>query len=651
MAQPESGRLSLALAGITGLALMTVALYPMRGHQLPAWAAASLAAGVALWIFAAWAGASFPEPAAPLDPDRAGGLRLAAGLTLSGALFLAAFWQMRDASFHTAGTIAWVASLVFWFWAWSSPARPIARAGGRAKGRGVVLVLFLVVLSIGVFFRFYRLETLPAHPHSDHVEDLFNIEDLDAGQRPIFFERNTGQAPLPFYWIWSIHRVFGLPLHFELLKVSLALIGLLVVPATYVLGRSLGGWRLGLFASGFAAWSMWATLGARRGLSYPFAVFPASLALAALIQWMRTGRRRQALLAGFWLGLGQHGYNAFKIAPLLVPFAMLLALTDPRRKGRRRRVFGDALIMAGTSLIVFLPLLDYAVQSPQWFLYRILTRMTGEERALEAPALVVFVRNLKNMALAFHWQGDSGWIHSVSNEPFLDPATGAFLLAGIVLAFALWFRGSRSWGLVLISLPIWTLASTLNLAFPFENPGITRSAVVLPSILSLCALPAAWIADEALRLRSWRRLVPTAALAAFLALSLRENVVGYFGRFGRQMSTLLDPVMEMVSLARDYEGRGVTFDRIHVLDWPHWVDARCLAYELDIPNPVRWTETNNVWPDVPVPALEERPLLYFFQGHDEARRQQLRQLYPGGEEKVWDQVNPDRDWVSYYVPR
>src|SRR4030095_7806439 len=146
-------------------------------------------------------------------------------------------------------------------------------------------------------------------------------------------------------------------------------------------------------------------------------------------------------------------------------------------------------------------------------------RRTGEERALEAPALVVFVRNLKNMALAFHWQGDSGWIHSVSNEPFLDPATGAFLLAGIVLAFALWFRGSRSWGLVLISLPIWTLASTLNLAFPSENPGITRSAVVLPSILPLCALPAAWIADEALRLRSWRRLVPAAAPAGGLPLS------------------------------------------------------------------------------------------------------------------------------------
>ncbi|MFY9552409.1 MAG: hypothetical protein WAU32_14780, partial [Thermoanaerobaculia bacterium] len=620
---------------------------------LPAWAAACLAAGIALWVAVAWSGASVPEPAEPFVPDSAAGRRLAVGLPLAAVLTGFAFWQMRDANFHAAGTICWIAALAVWFWTWTP--RPASRRPeprrDPTRQRRIALILFLAVLAIGVFFRFYRLSELPAHPHSDHVEDLFNIEDLDAGQRPVFFERNTGQAPLPFYWIWLLHRLFGLPLHFTLLKVSLALIGLLVVPATYVLGRTLGGWRLGLFAAAFAAWSMWATLGARRGLSYPFAVFPAALALAGLIAWMRTGQRRHALLAGLWLGVGQHGYNAFKIAPLLVPLAMLLALTDGRWKGRRLRIFGDALLMAGTALIVFLPLLDYAVKEPQWFFHRILTRVTGEERSLAAPALVLFGRNLKNMALAFHWKGDGGWIHAVIDEPFLDPATGAFLLAGIVLGFALWLRGSRAWGLVLLSLPVWTLASSLNLAFPHENPGITRSAVALPSIMALCALPAAWIAGEAVRLRSWRRLAPAAALAVLLGLSLSENVVGYFGRFGRQMTMLLDPVMEMVSVARAYRDRGVPFDRLYLLDWPHWVDARCIAYELDIPKPLQWAEANNVWPGVAVARREERPLLYFFQGHDEERRRQLRELYPGGEERVWRQANPDRDWISYYVSR
>ena len=645
----EIGRLPAALAGLAGLVLLTAAGYPMRAHTLPAWAAACLAAGVALWIAAAWAPGLLPEPAEPFAPDSSSRRRLAVGLPLATALAVFAFRDMRDVSFHAAGTLAWLASFLAWLWAWAPPGvRPTRPRHGPARERRLVLILLLAVLAVGIFFRFHRLAQLPAHPHSDHVEDIFNIEDLDAGQRPIFFERNTGQAPLPFYWTWLLHRLLGLPLHFALLKISLAVIGVLAVPATYVLGRSLGGWRLGLFAAGFTAWSMWATLGARRGLTYPFAVFPAALVLAGLVAWMRTGRRGHALLTGLWIGVGQHGYNAFKVVPLLVPVAMLLALTDPRWKGRRGRIFGDALLMAGTSFLLFLPLLDYAVKDPKWFFYRILTRVTGEERSLAGPPLMVFGDNLKNMALAFHWRGDSGWISSVGDEPFLDPATGAFLIAGVVLGFALWLRGSRAWGLVLLSIPLLTLASSLNLAFPHENPHITRSAVALPSVMALCALPAAWIAGEARRLRSWRRVVPAAALAAFLALSLRENYVGYFGRFNEQMTVLLDPVMEMVAVARQYGNRGVPLDHVYLLDWPHWVDARCLAYELDRP---KWADTNHVLPDVPVWPREERPLLYLFHKKDEARRGQLRELYPGGEEKIWRQKYADRDWASYFVPR
>src|SRR5262249_32680984 len=143
-----------------------------------------------------------------------------------------------------------------------------------------------------------------------------------------------------------------------------------------------------------------------------------------------------------------------------------------------------------------------------------------------------------------------------------------------LLAIAAWRRGSRCWGLVLLSLPLWTLASTLNLAFPYENPGITRSAVALPSILTLAALPAAWLVDQSIRLRAWRRWAVAAAVAAFLGLALRENVVGYFGRFANQMTLLLDPVMEMASVAREYQAKGVPYSNLIVLDWPHWADVR-----------------------------------------------------------------------------
>jgi hypothetical protein len=170
-------------------------------------------------------------------------------------------------------------------------------------------------------FRFYRLSEIPPHPGSDHAEDLMNLVDLDQGDRPVFFPRNTGQPPLPFYWEFFLHRVLGLPLDFLTLKVSTAIIGLLAIPAMYWLAAELGGAPLGLFAAALMAWSKWPTLGARRGLTFAWAVFPAALALWALLCYMRRGDRKSALWAGFWIGLGQFGYNAFKIVPVLVPGA------------------------------------------------------------------------------------------------------------------------------------------------------------------------------------------------------------------------------------------------------------------------------------------------------------------------------------------
>ena len=264
---------------------------------------------------------------------------------------------------------------------------------------------------------------------------------------------------------------------------------MLAIPAMYLLGAELGGSAFGLFAAALCAWSKWSVFGARRGLTFAWAVFPAALALWAILRYMRRGDRASALWAGFWVGFGQFGYNAFKIVPALVPIAVALLLFDPRWKGRRWRLIGGGALMTATSLLVFLPLLHYMAQNPQGFWYRALTRAGTRERPLPGPAPVVFATNLKNMAAAFHWRGDNAWVNSVSLEPFLDPVTGALFLAGLFIAFVCALRGGRRWALILISLFVLTLASTLSLAFPVENPAINRAAVALPSVLVLSCAP------------------------------------------------------------------------------------------------------------------------------------------------------------------
>ena len=647
---PAPGSGALLALGLAGVLLLTAACWPMQRHVLPPWAAASLAAGLAAWLIVAWKAAG-REALPAIHAPRPSLDRLAAGLVAS--LALAAFSWTRTAAgrFELLGTAAWLVAMVLWFWAWSQHEGPKASVPEPAapRGRRVATGLaLLAILAIGAFFRFHLLSEIPPHPGSDHAEDLLNIEDLARGERPVFFPRNTGQAPLPFYYQYFLHRL-GLPIDYLTLKISTALIGMLAIPALYVAGRELGGAPLGLVAAAVGAWSKWPTLGARRGLTFAWAVFPAALFLAALLRYMRRGDRGSALAAGFWLGLGQYGYNAFKIVPAMVPIAFGLELFDPRWKKNRGRLFRDGLLVAATALLVFLPLLQYMLQRPQDFWYRAMTRAGSRERALPGTPAALFAGNLGRMALAFHFRGDKAWINTVTEEPFLDPVTGGLFLGGLVVAGVLALRGSRRWMVVLISLFVLTLASTLALAFPVENPGINRAAVAIPSVLVLAGLPVVWLLQQARGAGLGRKVLVGAAVAGLAAVSIQQNYEGYFVRFRDEQIKILDPTLDVVRLMRKYrDERGVPFDNAYLLGTTGWIDGRCIDFEI---GDRLWSAPHSIPAGRPIPLILDRPLLFFVHPSDTAHRDELKAAFPDGKEELQAQPFPDRSYYTYFVPR
>jgi len=653
-APPRSPSLRWIWIALGALFLLSAALFPMQTQRLPAWAAVALAAGLVEWaLVARKAAAAACEVLPPPAPSPMPGMRAWIGTTLALLLAAAAWLRADRVRFAPLPTLCWLAAILVWFAAWwprerraSVPASPSSTPSTELRPVTIAAAL-LIILAVAVFFRFHRLAEIPPQPGSDHAEDLLNVVDLERGERPIFFPRNTGQPPLPFYFEYALHRA-GLPIHYLTLKQSTALIGMVAIPAMYLLGAELGGPVFGLCAAALCAWCKWPVLGARRGLTFAWAVFPAALALWAILRYMRRGDRASALWAGFWLGFGQYGYNAFKIMPALVPVALGLCLFDPRWKGRRWRLVGAGALMTATTLLIFLPLLRYSFQHPQEFWYRALTRAGTRERPLPGPAPVVFATNLLNMGAAFHWKGDNAWINAVSWEPFLDPVLGALLLAGVLVALLCAFRGAWRWTLLLASLFVLTLASTLSLAFPIENPAINRAAVALPSVLLLASLPAVWIWNEARRRGRAVRLTAAASLLVLAAFSIRENYLSYFVRFSHEQNVILDPVLDMVTVLKAFERQGVPRDNAYLLNRENWVDGRCIAFEID---DLGWQDAHDIAPGRTVPFIRDRPLLFFFHHDDANRRAQLRAAFPQGEERLMSQPFGDRDYFIYFVER
>ena len=645
---PTGLRRAAPWLALAGLGALWVGTRELNDRSLSSAAIVSLFAGLVAWT----AAAAWDPPA----PDRVGALDPPAGrprgipLALSLAAAAAAAWRMPAEEFRSDGVVAWLAAIALWLAAWWSRRPPSAEAArpGLARRTAVALAL-LALLGIAAWFLFRGLARVPANPVSDHAEEMQDLLDLLDGKTGVYFFRNLGIAPLHYYWTAAFLKVFGLPVRYLWVKAATAAFGLLLIPPLYLAGAELGGAALGLAAAAFAAWGKWPVSLARQGQEYAYAIPFAAFVLWALLRWQRRGDRVSMLLAGFGIGLGLSTYTAFRIVPLLVPLAVAVALVDPRRRGRRWAAIGDGALAAATSAIVFLPVLKFAFvgEHREFFWSRVLTRTTGAEQALEGAPLSIFGRNLAHMAEAFHWKGASTWTVLAQYDPFLDAVSGALLVAGVVLAFRAVWEGSWRWAWLFPALFLLTLPSTLALAFPDENPSINRSETAAPIVFLLVGLAFTFLARGLGRERPPLRAVGFAGLLAAAAVSIRQNAVDYFVRFGLSYDAVIEHALEIADVIRDYRAKGVPLSQQYLLGTEYWIDARNVALELGDP---AWGETHNVAPPHVPADLKARPLVFVYRPGDTTRLDLLHRLYPGGTERIYPQSHPDRNFGVYYVP-
>lgn len=631
---------------LLALFLIVAAHVPMQGQRMPAWATAALVTGVILWTVLAIRFPPARENPGPLAPP-AGGPRL---LFLAASVGLAVLGWIHTGggTYRFPGVAAWIAAASCWLLAWRSR-RPLADSAGvpppERRRRWLPAAALLGIVLVGAGFLFYRLSATPANPTSDHAEKLLDVLDLVKGERPIFFVRNTGREPFQFYWTFALMKVFGLPLHYLTLKIGTAIIGLLLLPALYLLGREMGGVPLGLSVAALAAWGKWPVALARQGLRYTLAVLPTALVLWALLRYVRRGDRASVLWAGALIGLGLHGYISFRVVPLLVPLVLGFALFDPRRRGRRASVVGDGLLIAATAAVVALPLLHYTVEHPDQFWYRAATRVASLETPIGQAPVAIFGRNVLRMLPAFDWRGASTWVVMRAGEPFLDAVTASFWVVGIVLLLARIARRSSRWAIVLLSFFVLTLPSTLSLAFPDENPSVNRSGTAIPVVFLVAALPVVELVSR--RQSRSATVAAGAGLVALLAFSGYGNFRDYFVGFHRSYDQAVDHSTEMARALDEYRRRGVPLGQMYLLGWDYGVDGRNIGLELGDPS---WADGHIIMPGAPPPETRSRPLVFLF-SPAAPNVAELRRIYPGGTERIIRQSFADRNFGIYYVPR
>lgn len=591
-------------------------------------------------------------------PDRKGGdparLRLIA-LVVALVFSFVAFLAFLGNTFTAFNLSAWLLAILAFVYALWIPYRRELREpdGSSRRQRWLWMLVLVLAVALVAFFRVYRIADVPSEPFSDHAEKILDVYDITQGQTSIFFPRNTGREAFQMYWTLLVSWVFGTGLSFLSLKIGTVMLGLLTLPYVYLLGSEVGGKRAGLFALVFTGIGYWPNVISRVGLRFPLYPLFVAPVLFYLVRGLRTRNRNDFLLSGLFLGLGLHGYSPIRIVPFLVLMAIGLYLLHAQSRGARRDAVLWLAVLGSSALIVFLPLLRYALENPELFSYRAFSRLGGIEQPLPAPPVQIFVSNLWNALRMFNWDDGEIWVHSVTHRPALDVVAGAFFLIGVLLLAYRYLR-DRHWLdlFLLLSVPLLQMPSILSLAYPGENPALNRAGGAYVPVFLIVALAMDGLMAS-LDSGKWRARIAWGVAVCLVAFSAVQNYDLVFRQYAGQFEGGAWNTSALGAVIEEFEATYGTTETIWIVPFPHWVDTRLPGVWAGVPNRdfALWRE------NLDQTLAIQGPKAFLVKAHvsepadnDQETLDALMELYPNGSlELRTSEVKGHEFWV-FSVP-
>lgn len=510
-------------------------------------------------------------------------------------------------------------------------------------------IVILLVVSLVIFFRLFRLEQVPREMFSDHAEKLYDVIDVLRGQTPVFFTRNTGREAFQFYLTALIAIIFNTKISFISLKIGTALAGLLTLPYIYLLGRQVGGRTVGLLAFILAGVAYWPNVISRVGLRFPLYPLFAAPALFYLIRGLRFRRRNDFIWSGIALGIGLHGYSPTRFLPVVMVIVAGIYLLHRHSRGNRIQTIWSMTALAGVALALFLPLLRFAIENPDMFGFRMLTRMGTIERPYPGPVGLIFLSNLWKSLVMFFYDNGNVWVNSIPGRPALDTVTAVLFFTGSVLVFLRYLRKRHWLDLTLLLLvPLLMMTSILSLAFPDENPSLNRSGAAIIPVFIIAAFGLDSILRTFLNLTATRAAKYRVGLlaAAILTVTIISNYQLTFVKYSEQYNRGAWNTSEIGRVISNFAGSQGSLDTAYVIPYPHWVDTRLVGINAGYPG-----KDYALWADqIETTLTETRAKLFIFHPADSNAANKLEATYPSGVLYRYHSDLEGKDFMLYFIP-
>lgn len=509
-------------------------------------------------------------------------------------------------------------------------------------------VLIILVIGLIALFHFYKLNELPGEMISDQAERVLSVSAIIKGDYPIFFPRSTTSEPLSFYWSAFVSSLFGLEASFLGLKLASALAGMFMLIYLYKLGKLLGGKWTGLFALIIAGYSFWANLQARAALGGIF--FPAlfSASLYYLVKGLREFKSNALILSGVFTGLGLLSSRESLVLPL-VNLLIILIFWLHHRKGERSSEHLWAVIILAVIGIVFLtPIFRVMVNDPQNYFFRIFSRLSNWERPLPGNGLLIFLKNFFLALVMPFWSNASSWVDGV-RRPAVDVISAVLFFFGWIAILIRYIR-SRDWLdlVLLIAYPVLLLPSVFSLAFPEENPSLSRAAGSMIPVFLMAAFALKTIVKSLQEAIPGRKGVVVSVILVLLLLipSVSQNKQLVFSEYQNTYQVSSHNTREIAAIVKQFGDTIGSYDRVWVIGFPHWVDTRTLAIEAGLPGRDLSIQSDQLSSTQGIQGTK----LFILNSADLENQAQLTKLYPNGLFSEYASKQEGKNFMLFLVP-
>lgn len=394
------------------------------------------------------------------------------------------------------------------------------------------LIFLLIIIAIASFFRLWQLDSIPPGLYPDVAMNGNDaLDSLKSGNFKVFYPENNGREGLMMWLIALSFSIFGVSIWS--IKIVAAIIGILTILGFYLLIKELFNIQtfqqsnnptiVALLSSFFLATSFWHTNFSRLGFRAILLPFVLVFSFYFLFRGFRTKKLLDFTLAGIIFGLGFYTYTSFRMAVLLLFFALIFWFFIYKKEGLQKQFIIHTSYFLILVFIVALPIGLYFLENPEYFL----SRASGVSIFNQQnPIGATFESLIKHLAM-FNFYGDSNWRHNFSGSPMLFWPVGILFLIGFFIIVREIFKKSNYQNLKLLFGFFFPLSAFLIMLLPgvltYEGiPHAIRVAGVIPSVFIFAGLGGWWIYEKLNRVVKNKKLFTAVCLLFLVAVGYSE---------------------------------------------------------------------------------------------------------------------------------